>query len=368
MLKTKIKIISFVIVSLLTISLTIFSYNGIALDIVTPISQDMDDDGVLDIDEDITDDGILDPGKTDSTRPDTDSDGFLDGEEINLGFDPSDENFSPIMYPEILDQNKDGIVDLNLTNDEIFEQSGMIKVESENIASFECDKTDLVLFRDDVSCIFKLQSPKGNNFTFGEFDFRIIQENSDFRSVRCDLVNNNTDKASIHCNNVYLDEFLIGQEKLKLYQVNKQKVQSTINQDISLNITFDPNYSDIKLVDSQLDEQIIKKCEPAEPGTTTTCTFDLSYEYVLPDDYQLGIGVEPGGFCTRDGQVYTCSEVPVGDLEYINEIQSTIGTSSNFSFYPKDHMHTDTPVEELFWDATIGSKIMNYENINQEFN
>ncbi|MGL4759673.1 MAG: hypothetical protein ACRCXZ_10160 [Patescibacteria group bacterium] len=60
--------------------------------------------------------------------------------------------------------------------------------------------------------------------------------------------------------------------------------------------------------------------------------------------------------------------MPVGDLEYINEIQSTIVTSSNFSFYPKDNMHTDNPVEELFWDATIGSKIMNYENINQEFN
>ena len=71
---------------------------------------DDDNDGLFDIDEDINGNGIVDAGETDSLNPDTDSDGFNDGEELDAGSDPLDSESIPTIADG--DINQDGIVNV----------------------------------------------------------------------------------------------------------------------------------------------------------------------------------------------------------------------------------------------------------------
>jgi 2',3'-cyclic-nucleotide 2'-phosphodiesterase (5'-nucleotidase family) len=60
------------------------------------VAIDSDNDGLFDGEEDANRNGILDAGETDPFNPDTDGDGFSDGEEVEAGTDPLDE----LSWPE----------------------------------------------------------------------------------------------------------------------------------------------------------------------------------------------------------------------------------------------------------------------------
>jgi len=83
--------------------LTVGSYNLTAV-------CDSDGDGLIDSIEDSNGNGIFDPGETDPLNPDTDGDGFTDGEEVSAGTDPLDDTSFPIVADG--DVNGDGQVDV----------------------------------------------------------------------------------------------------------------------------------------------------------------------------------------------------------------------------------------------------------------
>ena len=63
---------------------------------VSYVAIDSDNDGLADGVEDANRNGILDPNETDPFNPDTDGDGYYDGEEVAAGTDPLDE----LSWPE----------------------------------------------------------------------------------------------------------------------------------------------------------------------------------------------------------------------------------------------------------------------------
>lgn len=67
---------------------------------------DDDNDGLLDSQEDVNANGNTDAGETDSRNPDTDGDGFDDGQEVSFGSDPLDG----VNTPANGDVNEDGLV------------------------------------------------------------------------------------------------------------------------------------------------------------------------------------------------------------------------------------------------------------------
>jgi len=71
---------------------------------------DDDNDGLTDFIEDSNGNGVVDAGETDPLNPDTDGDGFTDGEEIVAGTDPLDDTSHPIIADG--DVNGDGYVDI----------------------------------------------------------------------------------------------------------------------------------------------------------------------------------------------------------------------------------------------------------------
>ena len=71
---------------------------------------DTDRDGLLDVIEDTNGNGLVDAGETDRLNPDTDGDGFSDGEEVSAGTDPLDDTSFPIVADG--DVNDDGQVDV----------------------------------------------------------------------------------------------------------------------------------------------------------------------------------------------------------------------------------------------------------------
>jgi len=74
-------------------------------------TEDSDGDGLTNDEEDKDGDGVVDTGETDPNDPDTDDDGFSDGEEVEKGTDPTDSNSHPQSTTE--DSDGDG-----LTNNE----------------------------------------------------------------------------------------------------------------------------------------------------------------------------------------------------------------------------------------------------------
>ena len=67
---------------------------------------DTDRDGLLDVIEDTNGNGLVDAGETDRLNPDTDGDGFSDGEEVSAGTDPLDDASFPVVADG--DVNDDG--------------------------------------------------------------------------------------------------------------------------------------------------------------------------------------------------------------------------------------------------------------------
>ena len=84
--------------------------NGYGQTTIPILAFDKDLDGLLDSVEDTNGNGVVDAGETDSLNPDTDGDGYTDGEEIAAGSDPLDENSTPVVA-ELGDLNADGNVD-----------------------------------------------------------------------------------------------------------------------------------------------------------------------------------------------------------------------------------------------------------------
>ncbi len=71
---------------------------------------DDDNDGLLDTAEDINANGVVDAGETDPLNPDTDGDGYSDGEEVAAGSNPLDINSIPASPDG--DLNIDGFVNV----------------------------------------------------------------------------------------------------------------------------------------------------------------------------------------------------------------------------------------------------------------
>ena len=71
---------------------------------------DIDGDGLLNTEEDINSNGIVDTGETDPFNPDTDNDGYTDGDEVTQGTDPLNASSFPVVANG--DLNNDGSVNI----------------------------------------------------------------------------------------------------------------------------------------------------------------------------------------------------------------------------------------------------------------
>jgi hypothetical protein len=62
-------------------------------------------------------------------------------------------------------------------------------------------------------------------------------------------------------------------------------------------------------------------------GESTTCVLNIRPGFVIPADFKLGVGTNPGGQCVTAGSILTCSNVPSSTVAGLQDLKAQIGSS-----------------------------------------
>jgi len=102
------------------------------------VASDIDNDGIVDDVEDANQNGIVDTGETDPNNPDSDSDGIIDGYEVDKGFDP-------LTNDALEDFDNDGYSNLReyLSDSDPWEETDIPSMIADTDAENDVDGADL---------------------------------------------------------------------------------------------------------------------------------------------------------------------------------------------------------------------------------
>lgn len=173
---------------------------------------------------------------------------------------------------------------------------------------------------DSTECYFGLNGDVNNYYSIDE-SVLSVTINDDSVDGECSLQGNISNNPQIVCTDIPLSNSSLGTNTVELLLLGTEVADTTVEvNDNLLPLSFD----DVELINDMT-------CNPAEIGTTSTCTFSLPEGASLGTDVRLKIGVSSGGLdyggeCSvvAGSTLVTCINVPVGDIVNENSVISII--------------------------------------------
>jgi hypothetical protein len=289
---------------------------------------DSDQDIIPDSDEDANGNGVVDEGETDPNNPDTDGDGwgdYIEAKQPLMGGDPLNPNVIPS--------------ELDFSNIDLGQIKTLTLISTKHIGQGVCEKEELQIDRESVSCSYPLSGEANNSYFTGLDSYYAYIEGAEGRGS-CYVENNETPEAKLVCAPVPALAVNEGEHKVILEKVPYEPgfslpfqttdIAATSKEVLNDKITIktvafnDPNGN--QELRGAAEASLSIECAEAPVESTTTCVFKLPDNIILPADYKLSVDDKVGGDCTLNEQndIVTCTEVPTGEVAGIRRIISTI--------------------------------------------
>jgi hypothetical protein len=311
------------------------------------VSLDTDLDGLVDTLEDINSNGTVDPNETNPQDPDTDSDGYSDGLELNSNpkTNPLDPNSLPNIPAKEQDLNGDGVIDKTFTDAQMQTQFGITVVSDINISTTaKCLKDNLTIFIDNATCSWPLTGDSNNYYSIINRNYKSRISNS-LDEGKCYIENNKTPQSILTCTNIPTKNATLGVNEIELIS-NNSKLRTT-----NLTFVLDKNAGTIYELTQLIDAQIPRTCTPANASSTTECTFNLPKNTILPPTYQMGMSQKLSGTCVQiqSTSEVKCSgikvEIPFTTRSMITSLNSKI--EANILIQPETDLKDDSNFTQL---------------------
>ena len=362
-----------IVIILLLLPVSTVVVSNICIIAIAQVNVDADSDGLTDKQEDINSNKIVEDTETDPNNPDTDGDGTNDGEEKKVGTNPLDFNSSPQTFPVEIDADNNGVPDKDFTDAELLTNFNLVKINTTDLANgAKCNEITITLDNSVFDCNYPLK-PITKKYTFGADDFKIKLETSSLES-RCSIEDNGKPTAYISCKNINFNDASKGDNSVNLFAIKFNQDVVYYNDNLKVEVLLDPYLANTNELTAEQDLTLERNCIPVESYETTSCTFKLPKDTILPPEYLMGLMTDPGGECVQklNTIIVECTNVPTGESKGITEVRTTLNNSVNYkalvaSKSQTGHIETEQEVIPTLKFIT-NTELKSIENVKTGYN